>query len=470
MSNLDKAAVIERLGSLVDAGKVLTDDDSLTTFGKDWTKIHTPEPLAIVFPKTTEQVQEIVKFANEQQLALVPSGGRTGLSGGAVASKGEIVVAFDYMNKILSFNSSDRSVVCQAGVVTEQLQLFAEEQGLYYPVDFAAAGSSQLGGNLATNAGGIKVIRYGMSRDWVLGLKVVTGKGDILDLNKNLEKNNTGYDLRHLFIGAEGTLGFITEATMKLTRKPANLTVLVLGLVDIGNTMDVLQAFQKRTDLTAYEFFSHKAMQHVLARNEVSAPFAGEAPFYALLEFEAISEASVEEAMQIFEHCVEQGWVVDGVMSQSETQAQNLWRLREGISESISIHTPYKNDISVVVSKVPVFLEEIEAVVRKHYPDFEIIWFGHIGDGNLHLNILKPADLANEDFFAKCEQVNQWVFDIVEKHQGSISAEHGVGLIKKDYLTYTRSEHEIAYLKGIKRVFDPNGIMNPGKIFDIQEN
>lgn len=447
-------------------GKVLTDPADLESYGKDWTRIYAPNPLAIVLPKTTEQVQALVKFANENRVSLVPSGGRTGLSAGAMAANGEVVVAFDNMNQILDFSASDRLVRCQAGVVTEQLQNFAEENDLYYPVDFASAGSSQLGGNLSTNAGGIKVIRYGMSRDWVAGLKVVTGKGDILDLNKDLAKNNTGYDLRHLFIGAEGTLGFITEATMKLTRQPNNLTVLVLGLNDLGNTMDVLKTFQSGLDLTAYEFFSHQAMGHVLAHGLVPAPFETEAPYYALLEFEATSDQVMDDAMSLFEQCMENGWVLDGVISQSETQVQNLWQLRERISESIAPRTPYKNDVSVVVSKVPGFLQEIDEVVTKHYPDFEIIWFGHIGDGNLHLNILKPEDMAKEDFFEKCQQVNKWVFEIVEKYQGSVSAEHGVGMTKKPYLQYTRSEAEIAYLRGIKQVFDPNGIINPGKIFD----
>ena len=447
-------------------GKILTDPADLESYGKDWTRIYAPNPIAIALPKTTEQVQALVKFANENRIALVPSGGRTGLSAGAVAANGEVVVAFDNMNQILDFSASDRLVRCQAGVVTEQLQNFAEENNLCYPVDFASAGSSQLGGNISTNAGGIKVIRYGMSRDWVAGLKVVTGKGDILELNKDLEKNNTGYDLRHLFIGAEGTLGFITEATMKLTRQPDNLTVLVLGLNDLGNTMDVLKAFQGGLDLTAYEFFSHEAMGHVLAHGQVQAPFETEAPYYALLEFEATSDQVMDDAMSLFEQCMENGWVLDGVISQSETQAQNLWQLRERISESIAPRTPYKNDISVVVSKVPEFLQEIDALVAKQYPDFEIIWFGHIGDGNLHLNILKPEDMAKEDFFEKCQQVNKWVFEIVEKYQGSVSAEHGVGMTKKPYLQYTRSEAEIAYLRGIKQVFDPNGIINPGKIFD----
>lgn len=458
--------IIQGLESILEEGKVRYDEDSLQSYGKDWTKIYQVKPTAIVFPKTTEQVQAIVRLANQLKFALVPSGGRTGLSGGAVASNHEVVVSFDYMNQIVDFSASDRSVRCQAGVVTQQLQEFAEEQGLYYPVDFASAGSSQLGGNLSTNAGGIKVIKYGMSRDWVLGLTVVTGAGEILNLNQDLLKNNTGYDLRHLFIGAEGTLGFITEATMRLTRQPNNLSVLVLGLNDITNTMDVLKAFQAKIDLTAYEFFSHQAMSHVLAHSDVSAPFETEAPFYALLEYEAASDAIVDSVMTIFEQCVEEGWVVDGVISQSETQAANLWRLREGISESIAPRTPYKNDISVVVSKVPGFLQEIDAVVTEHYPDFEIIWFGHIGDGNLHLNILKPENLEKEVFFEKCEQVNKWVFDIVQRYGGSVSAEHGVGLVKKNYLEYTRSSGDIQLMRGIKQVFDPNGVMNPGKIFD----
>lgn len=453
-------------GLLTDGGKVLTAPDDLATYGCDWTRIYDPAPLAVVLPKSTEEVQAVVHYANEQHMALVPSGGRTGLSAGAVAANGELVVAMDRMNRILDFNANDRLVQCEAGVVTEQLQQYAEEQGLYYPVDFASAGSSELGGNIATNAGGIKVIRYGMTRDWVLGLKVVTGSGEILELNNGLEKNNTGYDLRQLFIGGEGTLGFITEATMKLARQPSNLTVMVLGLNDLSNTMDVLQSFRSKLDLTAYEFFSNEAIGHVQAHAEVPRPFETECPYYALLEFEAISEGVMEGAMALFEHCVEEGWVVDGVISQSETQAEKLWQLRERISESIAPHTPYKNDLSVRISRVPEFLNEIHSVVSKEYPDFEIIWYGHIGDGNLHLNILKPGDMEKQEFFKRCETVNDLVFEIVQRYEGSVSAEHGVGMVKKKYLGFTKSAEEIAVMKGIKKVFDPNGIMNPGKLID----
>ncbi|SFQ84279.1 FAD/FMN-containing dehydrogenase [Halopseudomonas formosensis] len=458
-------AIIENLKTLLDVDKVRTDSESLTNWGRDWTKQFEPAPLAIVFPRSVEDVQAVVRFANEHKLALTPSGGRTGLSAGAVAANGEIVVSFDYMNRILDFNAYDRTVTCQPGVVTAQLQQFAEEQGLYYPVDFASAGSSQIGGNIGTNAGGIKVIRYGMTRNWVAGLKVVTGTGELLELNKGLMKNATGYDLRQLFIGAEGTLGFVVEATMRLERAPKNLTAMVLGTPDFDAIMPVLHAFQSKLDLTAFEFFSDRAMAKVLARGDVPAPFETDCPFYALLEFEAVSEEVANEALATFEYCVEQGWVLDGVMSQSEQQLQNLWKLREFISETISHWTPYKNDISVTVSQVPAFLRDIDAIVGEHYPDFEIVWFGHIGDGNLHLNILKPDAMPKEEFFAKCASVNQWVFDIVQKYNGSISAEHGVGMTKRDYLGYSRSAEEIAIMKAVKAVFDPNGIMNPGKIF-----
>jgi len=467
MTTLSSAEISQQLAAIVGADKVKTDADDLENFGKDWTKIYPPAPSAIVFPKTTEQVQQIVLWANEHKIGLVPSGGRTGLSAGAVAANGEVVVAFDHMNSLTEFNPVDRTVKCGAGVITEQLQTFAEDQGLFYPVDFASAGSSQIGGNIGTNAGGIKVIRYGMTRDWIAGMTVVTGKGDILELNKDLVKNNTGYDMRQLFIGGEGTLGFVTEATMRLARPAKNLTVLVLGVPEFDAIMSVLNTFQSSIDLTAFEFFSDKAMRKVLARGDVPAPFETEAEYYCLLEFEAEMEEHINAAMELFEKCMEEGWVLDGVISQSETQANNLWRLREDISETIAEWTPYKNDISVVVSKVPPFLKEIEEVVTREYPDFEIIWFGHIGDGNLHLNILKPEGLAKEEFFEKCAKVSTWVFEIVEKYQGSVSAEHGVGMTKKPYLEYTRSKAEIEYMKAIKSAFDPNNIMNPGKLIDL---
>jgi FAD/FMN-containing dehydrogenase len=450
-----------------DPRQIKTDAESLEHWGKDWTKHFAPAAAAIVFPNTTEQVQSIVLLANEYNVVLTPSGGRTGLSAGAVAANGEIVVSMDKMNQIGTFYPADRIVEIEAGVITEQLQQFAESKDLYYPVDFASAGSSQMGGNIGTNAGGIKVIRYGMTRQWIMGLTVVTGKGDILHLNRGMVKNATGYDLRQLFIGAEGTLGLVTHAQIKLERQPQDLNVMVLGMDNFSDVMNVLSAFQAQIDLTAFEFFDEVAIDKLMAHGQVQEPFESRTKFYTLLEFEAPYEPIMEKAMAIFEHCMEEGWVVDGVMSQSLSQAAELWKLREYISETISVFTPYKNDVSVLISHVPEFIKEIDDIVSSNYPDFEVCWFGHIGDGNLHLNILKPENMSKDDFFAECQVVNKHVFETVQKYGGSVSAEHGVGMTKKPYLQYSRSETEINYLREVKKVFDPNNIMNRGKIFDM---
>lgn len=459
--------ILKALAAIVGPDKVLTDADSLLQYGRDWTRAYPPHAGAIVLPGTISEVQDIVRLAAREQLAIVPSGGRTGLSAGAVARNGELVLALDRLNHIEDFNPVDRTARCGAGVVTEQLQQFAEDQGLFYPVDFASSGSSQIGGNISTNAGGIKVIRHGMTREWVAGLKLVTGTGELLDLNRGLAKNNAGYDLRQLAIGAEGTLGVVVEATMSLARQPQNLAVLVLGLPDMASIMSVLSAFQGEIELSAFEFFSELALCKVLEHQNLQRPFATPAEYYALLEFEQPDEQALEKAMGLFEHCVEQGWVLDGVVSQSVAQAHALWRLREDISETISRWTPYKNDISTLVSRVPELLAEVESVVNASYPEFEIVWFGHIGDGNVHLNVLKPDAMAMDEFQRRCGEVSTWVFEIVQRHGGSISAEHGVGLLKKDYLHYSRSPLEIDIMRQIKRVFDPQGIMNPGKIFDL---
>lgn len=470
--NLQATATTAILSALIsdcgfDASQIKTDSESLLHWGKDWTKHFAPAASAIVFPKSTEQVQAVVKLANAHNVVLTPSGGRTGLSAGAVAANGEIVVSLDKMNKIGKFYPADRLVEIEAGVITEQLQQFAESQDLYYPVDFASAGSSQMGGNIGTNAGGIKVIRYGMTRQWVMGLTVVTGRGDILELNRGMIKNATGYDLRHLFIGSEGTLGLVTHAQIKLERPPKALSVMVLGMDSFDDVMKVLSAFQAKIDLTAFEFFDDVAVDKLLAAGHVQAPFEAKTRFYTLLEFEAPYEPIMDEAMAVFEDCMEQGWIVDGVMSQNLAQAAELWKLREFISETISVFTPYKNDVSVLISHVPSFIHDIESIVQDKYPSFEVCWFGHIGDGNLHLNILKPETMSKDDFFTECQIVNQFVFETVQKYGGSVSAEHGVGMTKKPYLQFSKTESEIDYLKAIKRVFDPNNIMNRGKIFDL---
>lgn len=466
MTNQIDSQFLSPLTNLLDVSQIKTDADSLDNWGKDWTKHFAPAPSAIVFPRTTEEVASIVRLANKYKVPLVPSGGRTGLSAGAVASHGEVVVSFDKMNAIGVFYEADRMVEVEAGVITKTLQEFAESKGLYYGVDFASAGSSQIGGNIGTNAGGIKVIRYGMTRNQILGLTVVTGKGDILELNGGMLKNATGYDFRHLFIGAEGTLGFVTKALIKLEKQPVNLTAMVLGVPDFGSVVGLLDKFGKALNLTAFEFFDSVAIDKVLNAGHAKEPFESRTPFYVLLEFEAVCDEVLDTAMNVFESAMAEGLIVDGVMSQSVGQLQDLWKLRESISETISVFTPYKNDVSVLITHLGDFISDIDQIVKDNYPDFEICWFGHIGDGNLHLNILKPDTLSKDDFFAKCQTVNKYVFETVQKYKGSISAEHGVGMTKKPYLDYTRSPTEIEYMKAVKAVFDPNGIINKGKIFD----
>jgi len=242
---------------------------------------------------------------------------------------------------------------------------------------------------------------------------------------------------------------------------------MLLGVPDIQSIMELLRACQAVMELDAFEFFSELALSKVIAHSGYRRPLAEPARFYALLEFDQAGEGGMDAAAGVFEDGVARGWIVDGVISQSLAQAESLWRLREGITEAISRWTPYKNDISTVVSSIPAFLADVEAVVRERYPDFEIVWFGHIGDGNVHLNILKPDSLPVGEFQRRCEEVSQWVFEIVQRYGGSVSAEHGVGLLKKADLHYCRSELEIAIMRQIKRAFDPHGIMNPGKIFDL---
>lgn len=446
--------------------QIKTDTDSLSYYGKDWTTYYDIKASAILFPESTTDVVEIVHWARKHKIALVPSGGRTGLSGAACATHGEAVVSFERMNKVVEFNETDATVKIQPGMITEELQNFAAEKGLLYPVDFAASGSSQMGGNIATNAGGIKVVRYGLTRDWVVGLKVVTGTGEVLELNNGLVKNATGLDLRHLFIGSEGILGFITEATIKLAPKPPELKVLVLALDHMSSVMKVYAEFKKTCNMQAYEMFSEKALLKVLDGTGLPRPFETVTEFYVVCEVECATPETEEKIMSVFESCLEQGMILDGVISQSEAQAQTFWRYREDISESLSKYSPYKNDIAVAISKVPAFMTELDQVLTKAYPTWEVVWFGHIGDGNLHINILRPEGMTKEVFVKECRKVDELVFAAVKSQNGSISAEHGVGLSKKSFLNYTRSNAEIEIMKGIKKVFDPDNIINPGKVID----
>ena len=457
-----------RLESLLQACpglRLKTDPADLEHYGRDWTRRWAPAPLGIALPATVEEVQAVLRWASAQKVAVVPSGGRTGLSGGAVAANGELVLSLERMNKALDFNAVDRTLTVQAGMPLEALHNAALEHGLIYPVDFAARGSCTIGGNIATNAGGIRVIRYGNTREWVAGLKVVTVDGEVLELNKGLIKNSSGYDFRQLMVGSEGTLGVIVEATVRLTDPPPASNVMLLALPSFEVLMQVFSAFRERLQLEAFEFFTDLAVRHTTAHG-AHYPFEQTYPYYVVTEYASGDEAGEAAAMAAFEHCAEQGWVLDGVISASVEQAKQIWRLREGITEAVARYKPYKNDVSVRISAMPAFLAQTQSLIGDAYPHFEVVWFGHIGDGNLHINVLKPDETNDADFVGQCEHVTKLLAQVLARYDGSISAEHGIGLVKKPYLSSTRSPAEIALMQGVKRAFDPSGLLNPGKVFD----
>ena len=459
------ASIVESLRRAVPGLLLKTAPADLEHYGRDWTRRWPPAPLAIALPDSVEQVQAVVRWANEQRVAIVPSGGRTGLSGGAVAANGELVVSVERMSRVLGFNAVDQTLTVQPGMVLQAVHDAVQEHGLAYPVDFGARGSCTIGGNIATNAGGIRVIRHGNTRDWIAGLKIVTGSGELLDLGRSLVKDASGYDLSQLVIGSEGTLGIVVEATLKLTDPAPPAQTMLLAVPSFDVLMDVFALFRSRLKLQAFEFLTDRGLHHVLEHGGTN-PFDVVHPWYVLTEYDAVGEADEAAALAVFEHAAERGWVLDGVIAASHEQAGQLWRLREGITEATARWRPYKNDVSVRVAAMPAFLAEAQALLGEAYPDFDVVWFGHIGDGNLHINVLQPEGLDDAEFMRRCAHVTELLAGVLQRHGGSISAEHGVGLLKKAYLGSSRTDAEVALMRSIRSAFDPNGLMNPGKIFD----
>ncbi|PIU00178.1 MAG: FAD-binding oxidoreductase [Bdellovibrionales bacterium CG10_big_fil_rev_8_21_14_0_10_45_34] len=458
--------LLDSLANILSKNQISIDKEELLHYGRDWTRHETPAPLAVVFPKSTKDVMAIVQWANENDVSIVPSGGRTGLSAGAVAANQELVLSLEKMNAIHEFDQVDQTLRCDAGVVLQEIQNFARQKNLFYPVDFAAKGSSQIGGNVSTNAGGIKVIRYGMTRNWVAGLTCVTGGGEVLELGKSLVKDATGYDLKDLVIGSEGTLAIVTEVTVQLTKPPRASEVFLLQVASLDGISKVLET-ARQLQLTAFEFFSEQALELVLKSRNLEHPLSGlVGSYYVVCEFETEDGSSLDHASQILVDLIEAGVVVNGALSQNSEQKDLFWSYRESISESLAPFMPYKNDISVKRSLLAPFLRETQQVIENMYPHWKVIWFGHVGDGNLHINILKPQELDVSEFRNQCKKVDEALFHLVEKFNGSISAEHGVGTVKKAFLKHSRTEAEILIMRQIKKAFDPNGILNPGKIFD----
>jgi FAD/FMN-containing dehydrogenase len=443
-------------------GRLSRDPADLAVYGRDWTRVHEPAPSAVLRPRSTDEVQAAMRICAAHGLPVVPSGGRTGLAGGAVAARGELVLSLERMHHIGPIDPTGMTVRVEAGAITEAVHQAAEAHGLTWPVDFASKGSSQVGGNLATNAGGVRVIRYGLTRQWVLGLTVVTAAGERLDLDRALEKNNTGVDLRQLFIGSEGTLGVITEATLKLTPLPARSDVMLFGLADLDGVLRLFRAGRRGPfELAAFEMFTDACMVRLGRHRDLTPPF--EAPYYALMEVEAPDadalEAWIGELLEIDD------LLLDGTLARSGAQARELWSLREGISESLSsTGLPHKNDVSLPIAELPAFCGAFAEVMAERYPDWEICLFGHIGDGNLHVNVMKPEAMAKAAFLEHVHGADRVLFELVQAHRGSISAEHGIGLLKREWMPFSRTPEELATMRALKAALDPKGILNPGKV------
>lgn len=440
-------------------------EEDLEKYGGDWTKVYERRASAVVFPRSTEEVSTLLRLCDEHDVSVVPSGGRTGLAAGAVATEGELVLSLEKMSRVSEVDALSQTVHVEAGAVTQAVHDACRAHGLTWPIDLAAKGSSQIGGNIATNAGGVRVIRYGATRNWVLGIVAVKMGGEVLRLNGALEKNNTGLDLRQLLIGSEGILAVVTEAVLKLTRLPPPSDVLLFAARDLPSVLRLATAARQGPfEILALELFTEACLAEVEARGRGRSPFAKRALVYALLEVAARSPDEVHEWLA---RILSEGLVDDGVLASSSQQARALWALRENITESLSHRgIVHKSDVAVPVSELASFITALTGLLSSSYGQLEVFLFGHIGDGNLHVNLPKPADMAKEVFFALVQEVDVGVARLLEQHGGSVSAEHGIGLIKKSLLGYTRSAEEIALSRAIKRAFDPKGLLNPGKVFD----
>ena len=451
------------LFAIVGEDGLLEDAPSRETYGRDWTRFHVVDAAAVVRPRDTSEVSAVLQACSAADHAVVPSGGRTGLSAGAVATQGEIVLSLERLDDLGVVDGLGGTVRVGAGAITARVHAHVEEAGFIWPIDLAAKGSSQIGGNLSTNAGGVRVIRYGAARHWVLGLRVCLMDGRVLDLGGALEKDNTGYDLVQLFVGSEGTLGVITEATLKLTRPPRTSSTTTFSLRRFEDALALFELVSKSgLQILAFETYTRRCLDEVVSAGLAKRPFDG-GEVFALVEVACRDD----DLLPVLEAALELPGVEDGVLAQSTAQARALWACRENITAALSHRgVVNKNDISVPVARLAPFVERLRAAVTSGgaLGDLEVFLFGHIGDGNLHVNVPKPAAMSGTDFGARRADIDEVLVDILEDLGGSISAEHGVGLLKRKQLERTRGP-QVEIFRQLKNVFDPRGLLNPGKIF-----
>ncbi|TFZ05826.1 FAD-binding oxidoreductase [Ramlibacter henchirensis] len=467
-----KAALIEQLRSIVGAAQVLTDGD-LTAWEQDWRKRVRGKALAVVRPGSTAEVAAVVRACAGAGVSIVPQGGNTGLvCGGTPDESGtQVVLSLQRMTAVRSIDRENLTMTVEAGCILQSVQEAAQGAGLLFPLSLAAEGSCTIGGNLATNAGGTQVLRYGNARELCLGLEVVNAQGEIWDGLAGLRKDNTGYDLRQLFIGSEGTLGVITAATLKLYPQPAAALTAWAAVPSMALAVQLLELANERlaAGLTGFEVMGQFALSLVAKHHpQLRVPFVEDSPWGVLLEnSDHESEAHARAQFEgLLEAAMEAGVVTDAVVAENLAQAHQLWHVRESIplaqaEEGLNI----KHDISVPISRIPAFCEETDALLTAAIPGVRLVNFGHLGDGNLHYNVQAPEH-GDAAAFLRGEEarVNAIVHDQVHKFGGSISAEHGVGSLKADKLPKYKSPVALSMMRAIKQALDPRGTMNPGRV------
>lgn len=458
------------------SGRLLTDAADMAPYLTDWRGKWVGRAIAVAQPDATGDVAGVLRWCHAQRVPVVPQGGNTGLSGGATPddSGRALVLSLARLKRVRRIDAANNTIEVDAGVTLQEVQDAAREAGRLFPLSLAAQGTCTIGGNLATNAGGVQVLRYGNARELCLGLEVVTPTGDVWDGLRGLRKDNTGYDLRDLFIGAEGTLGVITAAVLKLFPLPAAQVAALVAVPTPAAAVQLLELAQARlgAGLTAFELISETCLglveRHVPAARR---PLTELSPWYVLIELsDTRSGAEAAAAIEtLLESALEQGMVSDAAISASQAQFKSLWALREDISESQGAEgKTIKHDIALPISRIPEFVATTDAAIAQSFPGVRMVVFGHLGDGNLHYNVSPPADRTGPEHaaaFAALEgPINRLVHDAVVAHDGSISAEHGLGVLRRNESARFKSTVELALMRTIKFALDPLNLMNPGKV------
>ena len=479
--SFDASAFVEKLQAVVGDKGLITDDRDKHPYLTDWRENYLGTALAVVRPACTEEVAAVVRLCAAEAVAVVPQGGNTGLVGGGVPHEAgrEIVLSLGRMNRILDVDTIGYTMTVEAGVVLKAIQDAAAARDRLFPLSLAAEWSCTIGGNLSTNAGGVQVLHYGNARQLVLGLEVVTPAGEIWNGLRALKKDNTGYDLRDLYLGAEGTLGIITKAVLKLWPKPKDIATSWIAVPSPEAAVELLSGAHAASEdnVTSCELMSRQGIDFVLKHIPGAIdPLAGRHDWYVLLEWSSTrrrhaggNEGGLDGKMEAYlDEAMEKGLVLDAAIAQNETQARAFWALRENHSEAQKKEGPsIKHDISVAVSKMPSFMKEGLAAMKKALPEGRPVPFGHVGDGNMHFNCQAPAGWDKARFMKHGDAISGAVYDLVVGYGGSISAEHGIGRLKVDELAHYRSKIELDVMRTLKRALDPQNIMNPGKIVGL---